>query len=105
MRATVLGIFQKTVLQSLYGYLQTKERIEEQRLVDAWATREQFEKLVASQLKALTPEFFQGWTMTGLDASKETREHLAHAIREVISNGKTVTELKNGRDPLFYKGN
>ena len=60
-----------------------------------------FSSLVRNTLKPLTPEFFQGWTITGFDGSKGAREDLEEAIRMVLEGEETPASLKKKKHRLF----
>jgi len=100
MTATVLMIFQKTILVSLYEYLRSKADTEKVSIQESIPNADSFANLVRNRLSRLTPEFFQGWKLTGFDGSRGAREDLADAIRLVVRGDRTVSQLKN-RHRLF----
>jgi hypothetical protein len=103
MRATVLGVFQKVVLQTIYQNLEQNAQLQEVEFSDLLTARRDLEKLVRNQLKPLVPEFFQGWTLKGPDASADQRKKLEEAIRLVIMNQRSVNKLKESKHPLYYE--
>jgi len=104
MRATVLRIFQETILRNIYEYAQEKELKESVPVSQTVKNEAAFIQLVKSTLRLLTPEFFQGWTITGFDGSKGAREDLSDAIRQVIQASSTVARLKDPDRPhRLYK--
>jgi hypothetical protein len=98
MTATVLKIFQETVLEFLLQHLKQKESTEGVPLSDSIPDQKTLTKLVERTLERLTPEFFTDWQLTGFDGSKGARNDLADAIRKVISTERSVTQLKLGRN-------
>jgi len=97
MTATVLMIFQKAILWSLYRFLRKKATTERVPIAASIQNPETLATLVKNQLGKLTPEFFQGWQLSGFDGSRGAREDLAEAIELVVSDERTVAELKEGR--------
>ncbi len=70
MTATVLKIFQETVLDDILGYLRNKEKKEGEAVSHSIPTASAFADLVKNSLKQLTPAFFEGWTVaTGQEAA------------------------------------
>ena len=94
MTATVLKIFQETVLGYLLDFLQRKEVSEEVPIESSIPNANAFSVLVERTLKPLVPEFFVGWKLTGFDGSKGARDDLADAIEKLISKEKTLSQLK-----------
>lgn len=99
MTATVLKIFQETVLEFLLQHLKQKMATEGVAISKSIPDAKSFPKLVERTLERLTPEFFTDWKLTGFDGSKGAREDLRDAIRKVISTQKTVSQLKLGKEP------
>lgn len=97
MTATVLMIFQKTILLSLYKFLRKKQSTEKVLISESIPNSDALARLVRNQLERLTPEFFQGWQLSGFDGSRGARDDLAEAIELVVSNERTVAQLKEGR--------
>jgi hypothetical protein len=97
MTATVLMIFQKAILESLQKFLKKRAITENKPISEAIPNGEALATLVTNQLQKLTPEFFQGWRLSGFDGSRGAREDLANAIELVISGEQTVSQLKDGR--------
>lgn len=104
MRATVLRIFQDTILENIHDYVQAKELKESVPVSQTIKNEAAFTQLVNNTLKLLTPEFFQGWTITGFDGSKGAREDLRDAMLQVIQARSTVAKLKDpDRTHRLYK--
>ncbi|MEX2156700.1 MAG: hypothetical protein WD773_07650 [Gemmatimonadales bacterium] len=101
MTATVLKVFQETILANVARYLHQKEQKDGTPVAQSIKNSEAFAELVANTLKPLTPEFFQGWTITGFDGSKGARVDLAEAILLVVEQGKTPSALKKMPHRLF----
>jgi hypothetical protein len=97
MTATVLKIFQGTVLEFLLQHLRQKQATEGIVVADSIPDAKSFSKLVLRTLERLTPEFFTDWQLTGFDGSKGARDDLSDAIRKVISTERSVNQLKLGR--------
>jgi hypothetical protein len=97
MTATVLKIFQGTVLEFLLQHLRQKQATEGIAVADSIPDAKSFSKLVLRTLERLTPEFFTDWQLTGFDGSKGARDDLSDAIRKVISTERSVNQLKLGR--------
>lgn len=95
MTATALMIFQETLLESLLKYFKDRETTEGSPIATAIPNADAFTTLVSNKLEKLTPEFFQGWELTGFDGSKGARDDLAEAIQLVVSGGATVSKLKD----------
>jgi hypothetical protein len=106
MTATVLGVFQVTVLENLHRYLRQKQQKDGVAIADSLKNAAAFAELVGNALKPLTPDFFVGWEITGFDGSKGAREDLSAAIETVISGEMTVSKLKQtpaGRGHRLFK--
>jgi len=99
MTATVLRIFQETLLDFLLQHLKQKAATEAVSIADSIPDARAFSKLVERTLERLTPEFFTDWQLTGFDGSKGARDDLADAIRKVINTERTVSQLKLGKNP------
>jgi hypothetical protein len=97
MTATVLMIFQKTILSSFYEFLLKKAATDRIPISESIPTPETLATKVGNLLERLTPEFFQGWQLSGFDGSRGAREDLAEAIELVVSGERTVSQLKEGR--------
>jgi hypothetical protein len=98
LTATVLMIFQKTVLTSLYRLLRDQANTIKKPMAESLPNAEALRTLVGNKLERLTPEFFQNWTLTGFDGSKGAREDLETAIRLIIDNELTVSQVKAGKN-------
>jgi hypothetical protein len=94
MTATVLMIFQKTVLSSLFVYLREQEATDKIPISERIPNSAALSNLVTKRLERLTPEFFQGWKLQGFDGSLGPREDLSDAIEKVVTGEKTVAQLK-----------
>jgi hypothetical protein len=101
MTATVLMIFQDSVLRSLLAYLQNKAVTDRIPLNASLPSADAFREMILNRLEPLKPEFYLGWQLTGFDGSSEPRDQLADAITSVIEGHKTVAKLKSGGHPLF----
>src|SRR3989442_1242604 len=101
MTATVLKVFQETILANVAKYLHQKEQKDGIPTAQSIKNSEAFAELVKNSLKPLTPEFFQGWTITGFDGSKGARVDLAEGILLVVEQVKTVAALKKMPHRLF----
>jgi len=101
MTATVLKIFQETILANIAKYVREKEQKEGVAIADSIRNSTVFMELVKNSLKPLTPEFFQGWTITGFDGSRGARDDLAEAITLVVEDGKSVAVLKKQPHRLY----
>ncbi|WP_147443403.1 hypothetical protein [Corallococcus sp. AB011P] len=99
MTATVLKIFQETVLGYLNKFLQTKSTTEGTPLNQSLPNADKFSELVKNTLTPLSPEFFTEWGLSGFDGSKGARDDLSDAIRKVLSHEKTIAQLKNKKNP------
>jgi hypothetical protein len=99
MTATVLMIFQDTVLrhlEELYTGLESAQNSP----VSAHITGEgPFSEIIRNTLQKLTPDFFTEWQLSGFDGSRGAREDLQEAINLVISGKKTVAQLKDKKKP------
>lgn len=94
MSATVLKIFQETVLKNILEYVLDVQQKSEKPISATIPTMDAFANLVRNTLKGLTPDFFVGWQLSGFDGSRGARADLAGAIAAVISNKSTVNQLK-----------
>jgi hypothetical protein len=95
MSATVLMIFQGAVLkrlQDVYKGLESSQKIPVATYIKDEAS---FMEVVKNTLQKLTPDFFTGWKLSGFDGSKEVQNDLQEAILLVVSEKKTVAQLKN----------
>ncbi|WP_109485782.1 hypothetical protein [Occallatibacter savannae] len=99
MTATVLKVFQETILEFLLQHLKQKQATEGIPISESIPDSRTFSKLVERTLERLTPEFFTEWQLTGFDGSKGARDDLADAIKKVISTEKTVSQLKLSARP------
>jgi len=97
MTATVLMIFQETVLDHLLSFYIGKEKAEKIPIKDSLPTAERFQEVVKNVLKDLFPEFFTEWKLSGFDGSKGARDDLADALRRVITGDRTVSQLKDSK--------
>jgi hypothetical protein len=95
MTATVLKIFQETVLENLFAHAKSLLTKEKKQYSETFKSAEALEKLVLNTLSPLTPEFFEGWQITGFDGSKGAKEDLAEAIGLVLDGEMTVAKLKS----------
>jgi hypothetical protein len=106
MTATVLMIFQRTILSTLYEYLRDKEGTEKKPIQESIPNSAALAELVMNRLERLTPDFFQGWGLQGFDGSLGPRRDLSDAIEKVVKGERTVAQLrKEGKNqhPLFRK--
>jgi hypothetical protein len=94
MTATVLMIFQRAILSTLYEYLREKETTEKVPISTAIPSAQVLASLVMNRLEPLTPEFFQGWQLQGFDGSLGPRKDLSDAIEAVVKKKLTVSQLK-----------
>lgn len=105
MTATVLKIFQETILRYLSDHLRQQAQLGGAPVAESLGDVKSFEQLVTNTLRSLEPEFYQGWTITGFDGSKGARADLAEAVRFVIDGTHSVAGLKNMKKPhRLYKG-
>jgi len=98
MTATVLMIFQDTVLRTIEDLVNKKNTVERIPVSASIPDFDHFGTMVKNMLERLTPDFFEGWQLSGFDGSRGAREDLADAIRKVIEGDRTVAELKAGRN-------
>jgi len=105
MTATVLKIFQETVLIHVAEFLKQKAKSEKIPIASSVPTANDFKQLVTRTLEDLQPEFFTDWQLTGFDGSKGARDDLSGAIKSVIKGDKSVANLKSPQKPhrLFRK--
>jgi len=99
MSATVLRIFQETILIQLLKHLRQREITDGIPMSASMPDTDAFSKLVQRTIARLTPDFFTEWALTGFDGSKGARDDLSDAIRKVITNEKTVAQLKSAKKP------
>lgn len=98
MTATVLKIFQDTVLGRVLKILRGEEQMKNVPLSKSIPDEKTFSGFVKNLLNPLTPEFFAEWKLTGFDGSKGAQEDLADAIEKVIGGERTVAQLKNPKE-------
>lgn len=103
MTATVLGIFQDTVLTFLAGLVRDKLNAEGTPIAASLPDETALGDRVKKSLGLLTPDFFTGWQITGFDGSRGAREDLADAITKVLKGHLSVAKLKAAEHRL-YKG-
>lgn len=103
MTATVLKIFQETILNRLLEYLRNKKIEEGAEYNESLPNTDAFHTRVKNSLVPLTPDFFTGWQLSGFDGSKNAREDLAEAIRLVLDRDKTVAQLKQDPPHRLFK--
>ena len=99
MSATVLRVFQETILNDLLKLFRQKENTEGVPISISLPDTDTFSLRVHKTLERLTPDFFTEWALTGFDGSRGARDDLSDAIRKVIRGEKTVSQLKSGRRP------
>lgn len=99
MTATVLMIFQNTILQHLAELYRTLEISHNTPLSAHIGSSSQFTETIRNTLQKLTPEFFTEWQLSGFDGSRGAREDLQEAITLVIAGEKTVAQLKDKKKP------
>lgn len=97
MTATVLKIFQESVMEYVFNYVKQKKNTDSVPFDNSLPDATEFSALVRRVLRHLTPEFFTGWKLTGFDGSKGARDDLNNAILRVISGDATVASLQTGR--------
>lgn len=97
MTATVLKVFQESVMEYVSKYVKQKKIADNVSFEDSLPDTEEFSALVKRVLRHLTPEFFTGWKLTGFDGSRGARDDLNNAIIRVISGDATVASLQTGR--------
>ncbi|MGQ0504689.1 MAG: hypothetical protein ACT4TC_05160 [Myxococcaceae bacterium] len=102
MTATVLMIFQETLLEYLREFLQNKETTEGVPMATSLPNSAKLSGLVKNSLAKLTPDFFTEWQITGFDGSKGARDDLKDAMRKVVKGESTVAKLKK-TDHRLYK--
>jgi hypothetical protein len=95
MTATVLMIFQETVLEHLLRLFRNKETAEGTPIAASLPSTSRFEEVVRNVLVPLVPEFFTEWKLSGFDGSRGARDDLADAIERVITREKSVSQLKD----------
>lgn len=99
MTATVLMIFQDTILrhlEELYTGFETAQNTPVSAHIQSEA---HFRDIVKNTLQRLTPDFFTDWQLSGFDGSKGARDDLQEAITLVISGKKSVAQLKDKKKP------
>lgn len=99
MTATVLMIFQDTVLRHLQEVYTGLENAQNTPVSTQIQNETAFREIVKNTLQKLTPDFFTEWQLSGFDGSKGARDDLAEAITYVISGKKTVGQLKDKKKP------
>lgn len=99
MTATVLMIFQDTVLRHLQELYTSLESAQNTPVSTHIAGETQFSEIVRNTLQKLTPDFFTGWQLSGFDGSRGAREDLQEAITLVIGGKKSVAQLKDVKKP------
>jgi hypothetical protein len=95
MTATVLMIFQETILEHLLELYRAKENADGIPIATSMPNSVKLNEVVKNVLARLQPEFFTEWKLTGFDGSKGARDDLADAIRKVIKGEKSVSQLKD----------
>jgi hypothetical protein len=101
MTATVLMIFQRTILKHLQQYLQNKQNTEGVPFKASLPDEQKLGEMVKKSLQKLTPDFFTDWQITGFDGSKGAGDDLEDAISKVISAATTVAKLKKEHHRLY----
>jgi hypothetical protein len=101
MTATVLKIFQETILGRMLKQFKGEEQMRQIPVSKSIPDEGTFSKFVNNLLTRLTPEFFEGWALTGFDGSRGAREDLADAINKVIAGERSVAQLKKEQHRLF----
>jgi hypothetical protein len=96
MTATVLMIFQDTILNAIQDLAKKKQAMEKVAVSATIPDFGQFTTIVRTLVDRLTPDFFQGWKLSGFDGSRGAREDLADAIQKVIQGEALPSELKKG---------
>ncbi|MCP9784949.1 hypothetical protein [Cyanobium sp. N5-Cardenillas] len=105
MTATVLKIFQETVLEHIKETLVAFQKMGGDELGSVIPNPAKFQDLVTKTLANITPDFFTEWGLSGFDGSSGARDDLAQAIKLVLEDKMTVSQLKNPRSPhRLFKG-
>lgn len=99
MTATVLMIFQDTVLTHLQELYTSLSSAQNSTVSAQIAGDTQFSEIIKNTLQKLSPEFFTEWQLSGFDGSRGARDDLHEAITLVISGKKTVANLKDKKKP------
>lgn len=96
MRATVLGLLQKALLQAWADFQSQKLSLEEKTFSDLKLTPEKFEKDITGLVKNMTSDFFTELQYTGFDASKELRTDMTKQMLFIIQKTKKFADLRAG---------
>jgi hypothetical protein len=99
MTATVLMIFQHTILKHLETLYKALAGAQNTSVAKHISGETQFADIVRNTLQRLTPDFFTEWHLSGFDGSKGAQEDLQEAITLVIGSKKTVAQLKDKNRP------
>lgn len=94
LQATTLGIFQGAILEHLRDHVRSRHQGENVPFAQSLPSPQKVRDLVFNFLRPLTPDFFEGWSLTGFDGSRGARSDLKEAILLVITGKQTPAKLK-----------
>lgn len=106
MRVTLINLTQEAILE-VYLDAKIKEVNNDFEGKKSIATLvpdvESFRKASEFYFNRLLPEFFEGWSpaASGFDGSPAVRDEYKKAVKMIVSGEKTITELKNSKNPHF----
>ena len=80
MSATVLKIFQETILSNILDYVRNVEEKSEKPISATIPNLDEFSELIKNTLRHLTPDFFVGWQSSGFDGSRGALEKISRRL-------------------------
>ena len=95
MRATILGLLQRSLLQAWADATQTELGKKGKKFSDFKFTPKEFKKEIAYFVGKLPTDFFTELKYQGFDASKSLREELIKHMLSVLEGQKTMADIRS----------
>lgn len=97
MRATVLGLLQKALLQAWADYKSKELRKANSSFANLKMSPEEFKQDILPFVKTIPMDFFTELKFTGFDASGDLRDEMSEYMLAIIEDSKSFPEIKQTR--------
>ena len=97
MRATVLGLLQKALLQAWADHKNKELRLAGKSFADLRVSPDEFRAEISGFVRQIPMDFFTELKFTGFDASGDLRDEMTGHFLSVIEMNKSFAELKAER--------
>ena len=102
MRATVLGLLQKALLQAWADHHAKQLRLADKTFSEFKISPDEFKREIKNFVKEIPNDFFTELKFTGFDASGDLRDEMTDHFLSIIEGNKTFSELRATR---FWQSN